>query len=180
MNKQANFAAIWGEQYPPLMLEEEMNLLLWAVTQDKNRIDVAVELGTYNGGTTVRIAKILKPEARMYTVDCFALNAADVRDACIARLAPEKNIMLLEMSTDEAAQEFTLPIDFLLVDACHDDGGILSDLANWLPKVKSGGVVAFDDYFNDDYPDIRRRVEEKTAGWKDIGQAGFLLIKRKP
>lgn len=39
-------------------------------------------------------------------------------------------------------------VHFLFIDADHEEGSVLAELAGWLPRVPEGGVVAFHDYGN--------------------------------
>lgn len=176
MSKIFDFAKIWEMKYPPLMTKEELEFILKVAEETKPNL--IVELGTYVGGTAVALAKTL-PESKIYAVDLFVLNEKEVKPSCLDNIKDYPQIKLFEMSTNKASQEIKEEIDFLIIDACHDDGGIIEDLKNWLPKVKAGGIVVFDDYFNDDYPAIRERVEEFTGSWKFIGQAGAVVIKQK-
>ena len=46
----------------------------------------------------------------------------------------------------EAAKEWELPIDLLLIDGDHEYKSVKEDIESWLPKVKNGGSVLFHDY----------------------------------
>lgn len=50
----------------------------------------------------------------------------------------------------------------LYVDGDHKKPGVMGDVANWVPKVMDGGVVAFHDYIHPDErgPSIQGRVYE--------------------
>lgn len=174
------FHELWNEKDPPLVTKPEMALLLESIKSQKDKIDVAVELGCYAGGTSIILASELKAGARYYAIDIFAINGDDIRESTIAKLAKYPNITLIEKTTKAAAYEFNKPIDWLFIDADHQDDSVLHDCQDWLPKVKSGGIVAFHDYFNTDFPSVARRVEETTLGWKLYQQADSLLIKIKP
>lgn len=51
-------------------------------------------------------------------------------------------------------------VGLLFIDADHSYNGVMGDLTAWMPHMAPGGVVAIHDYVNDDYPDIRRAVDE--------------------
>jgi|CXWL01.1.fsa_nt_gi predicted O-methyltransferase YrrM len=38
------------------------------------------------------------------------------------------------------------PIDVLYIDGDHSPEGVMRDLISWLPRVKNGGKIIFDDY----------------------------------
>lgn len=58
-------------------------------------------------------------------------------------------VELLRMLTSEAAK--VIPdgsLDFVYIDARHDYCGVMSDLIDYYPKVKPGGVLAGHDFYN--------------------------------
>lgn len=66
------------------------------------------------------------------------------------------------MTGDEAAAR--LPngcLDFVYIDARHDEESVRQDLELWLPKVRPGGIFAGHDYVDGDLPEGRFGV--KTA-----------------
>jgi len=169
-----------GSAFAPLMTKKEIALIQKTIIDNSKDIEIVVELGTYAGGTTIAMSEVIPEKAKIITIDIFAINGSSIREATIENLKKYKNVELWEMSTKQAAQLFDKAIDFLFVDADHQDDSILHDLTNWLPKVRRGGLVCFDDYDNDDFPNVSRRVEEQTSAWPIIGTADTIMIKRKP
>jgi hypothetical protein len=55
-------------------------------------------------------------------------------------------------------------LDFVLIDASHDYPSVHADILAWLPKVKSGGILAGDDlpWFG-----VKRAVDELLPGYKN-------------
>lgn len=66
---------------------------------------------------------------------------------------------ILKMSTERAAC-FVLDksLDLVFIDADHSEEGIRNDIENWLPKVRSGGILAGHDY---DWPTVQKVVCER-------------------
>jgi predicted O-methyltransferase YrrM len=60
-------------------------------------------------------------------------------------------------SVDAAANFADGSVDFILIDGDHTYEGVLADLRAWYPKVKSGGVIAGDDWR---WKSVRKAVEE--------------------
>lgn len=52
-------------------------------------------------------------------------------------------------SLEAAATYADNSLDLVLLDASHDYANVKADILAWFPKVKSGGVIAGDDYQND-------------------------------
>ena len=173
---------LWNDDDKPLMTPDEVFLLIQSIRKNHDDIKVAVELGCYAGRTSIILASELgiSPDVRYYAVDNFAINGSSIRKDTIERFKKYSIITFMEMTTNKAAAEFFSPIDWLLIDADHQDHSILEDCQHWLPKVRSGGIVAFHDYFNPDFPSVARRVEETSAGWPVFGQVDSLMIKIKP
>lgn len=71
-----------------------------------------------------------------------------------------KRAVVLRGFTTEMAK--TLPddiLDLLYHDAGHLQEEVKADLEAWFPKVRVGGVVAFHDYFMEEYG-VKKAVEE--------------------
>lgn len=124
---------------------------------------VAVELGAWKGRSTccmgVEIANSGKP-ITFYTVDLWdafgedahladpdvkARRLFEVFEANIAPVAAHVNVIRSDSAA--AAERFADgSVDFLYVDASHSYDGVLRDLVAWFPKVRTGGVIAGDDW----------------------------------
>ena len=165
-----------------LTVKEELDFMLKTIKKNRSKINVAVELGSYIGGTSVYIIDALKKTAKLYCVDSFVLNRKDVRPIFVNDVLPNfKTMVLLEKTTHNASQDFSKgQIDFLFIDADHQDHSIRQDCADWLPKVRSGGIVAFHDYGHSHFVHVKTRVNEATPNWKLLGVEGHLAIKIKP
>jgi hypothetical protein len=87
--------------------------------------------------------------------------------ARLARFGPRSSIW---RETGEAAAA-RIPhhsLDFVYLDARHDYESVLSDLADWLDKVRPGGIFAGHDYLDGRYPEgefgVKSAVDEFFAG----------------
>jgi predicted O-methyltransferase YrrM len=81
------------------------------------------------------------------------------------RLEPVKDYYKLHaMTSDEAAALYEDgSIDFIMIDGDHSYEGVKKDLENFLPKMRSGGLVTGDDAF---VPEIVQAVKD-VAGHLD-------------
>jgi hypothetical protein len=50
-------------------------------------------------------------------------------------------------------------LDFILIDASHEYEDVKSDILHWYPKLKSGGMIAGDDYHYN-WPGVIKAVNE--------------------
>ena len=80
-------------------------------------------------------------------------------DEFLANIDPVKDIINPVRTTSvlAASQYADNSLDFVLIDANHDYEPVKEDILAWLPKVKSGGVLAGDDY---PWPGVTQAVTE--------------------
>lgn len=149
-----------------------------------------VELGSYQGRSSVAIAAVLPADGVLHCVDHFQGSAEHLRvnlDVSNLLAAFQKNIedfevsdkiRVLAMTTTEAAEKFTPEsIDMLLVDAAHDYDSVKTDLVNWYPKLKPGGFLVCDDYAPA-WPGVMRAI--KAVGLEGKLVAPNLWFHKKP
>jgi hypothetical protein len=55
-------------------------------------------------------------------------------------------------------------LDFVYIDADHSYGGSRRDILAWALKVRSGGILAGHDYYNNPPFEVRRAVAETCGG----------------
>jgi predicted O-methyltransferase YrrM len=90
-------------------------------------------------------------EWRGYSAEEFHDRMQDVKDF----------YTLHQMTSDDAARLYTDgSIDFLMIDGDHSYEGVKKDLENYLPKMRSGGLIAGDDAF---VADIVRAVKDAAG-----------------
>lgn len=56
-------------------------------------------------------------------------------------------------------------LDWVFIDADHSYNGVLTDIKNWTPKVRKGGIVIGHDI---DRPGIRKAVNESFREWETM------------
>jgi predicted O-methyltransferase YrrM len=72
------------------------------------------------------------------------------------------------------------PFEVVFIDTLHDARSVSRDIAATLPLLAPRGLVAFHDYPDPGWPDVRRVVDEHAGrlGWTRIAQADFLGVFR--
>ena len=117
-----------------------------------------VEIGSFVGESTVLFAQSFK---KVIAIDPFLADYdpldptsylfefKNVYDTYLDRTSAYPNIQTLTMTSDAAAdilneQQF----DFVYIDGLHTYEGVKTDIINYLPKVKDGGVIGGHDYTN--------------------------------
>lgn len=66
-------------------------------------------------------------------------------------------------SVEAAATYADNSLNMVMLDASHDYENVKADILAWLPKVKSGGVLAGDDYQRD-FPGVMQAANEQFPG----------------
>jgi predicted O-methyltransferase YrrM len=142
---------------------------------EQYRPAVTVELGTWKGASAIAMARLAKSWGGViFCIDTWAGQVSGsrggtvpVRPAMLAEgatnlmaagVAPA--VRLIPSRTDAAAALWNLPIDFLYVDADHTKPSVRTDLDLWWPHLKTGGLVAGDDYDSPLYPGVREAWDE--------------------
>lgn len=87
---------------------------------------------------------------------------------------------LLNVKSVEGAPYFKdRSLDAAFIDGLHTKAGVVDDIAAWVPKVKAGGALIFNDYGSPDFPGVTEAVNQYAAssGQKvvDIGYNNAFL-----
>ena len=142
-----------------------MNLLL------ANPSDVCVEIGVYGGSSFFPMASVLafKKNGIAYAVDPW-VNAACVEGyeetsnhnkywgsvdlektmntfiKGMHKNGLDAHYCIMRMSSAQAYRYFEDgSIDYIHIDGNHSEQSAIFDVRHWLPKVKKGGIICFDD-----------------------------------
>lgn len=120
-------------------------------TKDK----VMIEIGSFIGESTVIFAQHFK---EVIAIDPFLcdydpndptskFNFDDVYKEYSRRVSPYTNIKTLRMTSDEALEVLKNDkYDFVYIDGLHTYDGVKTDIINYQPLVKPGGVIGGHDY----------------------------------
>ena len=151
---------------------------------DQYRPKVCVELGTWMGASAIPVARSIRRWGG--TLTCVDTWAGDVRpdgahrDAIpsppwmlvgyarnLQQSGVSGNVRLIPATTQDAAQWWTEPIDYLYIDAAHDYESVRADLRAWVPHVRPGGLILGDDYGSRLFPGVQAAWDEYalTHGW---------------
>jgi predicted O-methyltransferase YrrM len=110
-----------------------------------------VEIGRYQGGSTVIAAAALAPGGRLYSYDTHGRRTDDYTgsdmDAALSdtlrRYGRADNVVLLV--EDSATTEVPGPCDLILVDGDHTYRGVRADYEHWRPHLRAGGHLLLHD-----------------------------------
>jgi predicted O-methyltransferase YrrM len=149
-----------------------------------------VELGSFQGRSSVALAAVLPPGGVLYCVDHFRgseehhqarMELGDLQESFrrnVERFGMMDRIRVLALPTTGAADQFAAAsVDLLLLDAAHDFASVRADLAHWYPKLKPGGFLACDDY-HANWPGVLQAIED--CGLQGRLIAPSLWLHQKP
>jgi len=157
-----------------------------------------LEIGVHHGLSTIAIASLRAPGARLHAVDLFeSLQDLNIsRSGAGNRKTFEKNMRFFYHDTafvrtlTRASHDLT-PADLgQTLSFCHIDGGhsrqeTFNDLQLCHQALMPGGIVALDDYFNVEYPGVCEGAIEfmlKNQGALQPLGVGFnkVLLQKQP
>jgi predicted O-methyltransferase YrrM len=123
-----------------------------------NSNKIMIEIGSFVGESTVLFAQSFK---EVIAIDPF-LEGYDPKDPTsylfefknvyetyLDRTGEHQNIKTIVCTSNDALDQLKgLKFDFVYIDGLHTYDGVKTDITNYLPLVKEGGVIGGHDYFN--------------------------------
>lgn len=117
---------------------------------------IGAEVGTCYGFYAERLHKTI-PNLTLFAIDNWdnpeterrekRHNSPTVEEQCRTRLTPYGTIVLKFSSLEAARFMADGLLDFVYIDAGHDYDNVKADIEAWTPKVRKGGIVSGDDYY---------------------------------
>ncbi|XP_063820816.1 catechol O-methyltransferase-like [Pseudophryne corroboree] len=147
---------------------DQKGLILDGIVKDTNP-SVLLELGTYCGYSAVRIARLLKPEARFFTVE-FNPEYAAVAKQMIEFAGLKDKVQILEGSTQDIIPQLKKKyevdaLDFVFVDHWKDKYTPDTKLLEKCNLLRKGSVILADNIICPGVPDFLEYV--RTCGRYD-------------
>jgi hypothetical protein len=155
--------------------------------------ELVVEIGAFQGTTTVFMAKVLRAlghRVPVLSIDPFeratpdAVNPRGVQSAYLehVRAAGLEDLCLpLLAFSEHAAAVVPNRVGVLIVDGSHHYPAVKSDLNLFCPKVLPEGLVFVDDYTSA-YPGVMAAVDEyftPDAPFEVLHQSYFVIAQRR-
>ena len=138
---------------------------------------IGAEIGVERGLFSEEICK-RNPGVELHCVDAWAkypgyrkhLPQSDVDELyqdAKKRLEPYGCKLIREFSVDAAKQFQPKSLDFVYIDGNHRYECVVSDIATWIPKIRSGGIIAGHDYmrFINKNKQYYSHVIDAVCGW---------------
>jgi predicted O-methyltransferase YrrM len=140
----------------------ELNCILMGMREVETK--AALEIGTFDGNTTLNIAANLPEDGQVVTIDLpldkqtdYALHIEgqdlrNVTDRATVGLQFKSHPLekrIKQVFGDSAMLDWSKlggPFDFAFIDGCHDYNYVKSDTENALRVVRPGGLIMWHDY----------------------------------
>lgn len=114
------------------------------------------EIGTCYGFFAARLHETI-PGLTLFAVDNWdnpeterrekRHNSPTVEEQCRERLSVYGTIIVKKSSVEASKFINDGQLDFVYIDAGHDYENVKADIEAWTPKVRKGGIVSGDDYY---------------------------------
>lgn len=137
-----------------------------------------VEIGSWQGRSTGYLAESIRASGngRLFAIDHFKGNAgkedqymiekedlSDLKNTFISNMKRAnlwEFINLLNMDCEKAVKRIKEnSIRFIFIDGNHSQEGVEKDIRLFLPKMKQGGIIVFDD-FSKNFPGLIIAIEK--------------------
>lgn len=186
------FEEVW-EKVKPItgyLFEEEARVLFNLAIQLPEH-STMIELGCYCGRSSVIFAEVARAKgSKLICVDVFKSNfdATPLKGSVALKqftdniLVPYYDYVELIKAKTTAASSHVVDssVDFIFIDADHSYKGVKADCAHWLPKLKSGGIVAFHDFHGGNFPGVSQAALEFVGLWHNVCNDFSVAGYKKP
>jgi predicted O-methyltransferase YrrM len=177
-------------------LSDDQALRLWTRALDVPRGGRIVEIGSFQGRSTIVLASAAHPDVEVIAIDPHAGNdrgpqeidgyAAeaeqdhDVFHANLTRAGVDSRVRHVRASSHDALRDIEGAIDLLFVDGAHRYGPALADLREWGDRVVPGGSMLVHDSFSSIGVTLALlRAQLATRGWRYVGRSRSLAEYRR-
>lgn len=168
---------------------------------------VAVECGVAYGKSLAYLASVLDPGVDILAVDIWATfqgrtsldrghwealrhthhspqdaaryNVGEALDAAPNRPHRWSRIEWVQQRSEDVPKYLDFDVDFVFLDDHHEEESVYREIMAWLPRVRSGGVIAGHDV-NDHYPGVQRAVDRAMSTWGNATNAKQTVEYRPP
>ena len=147
-----------GKTLFPIIISNFNRIDLARLTKELN-FKVGVEIGVAMGHYSEQLC-IANPEMQLYSVDPWTpyrayrdytrkIKIDGLYESAKARLAKYPNCKMVQKFSMDALKDFEdESVDFVYIDGNHRFEFVTNDIAEWMKKLKIGGIMSGHDYTN--------------------------------
>jgi predicted O-methyltransferase YrrM len=113
-----------------------------------------VEIGVFNGVTTLELRKAMAPDGKLWAVDPFyagrlGFSVDEVISRSVVNRSSNGTVEFIKKTGTAAAEQLAResidPIDFIFIDGDHSWAGIEGDWNGWSKLLASNGIASLHD-----------------------------------
>lgn len=157
-----------------------------------------LQVGTYTGDASdwLLTSILLDPSSTLTDVDTWqgsdereheAMDFDAIYGIYLNRMDKYENVMSIKGDSSYVLPNLKEKYDFIYIDGDHTEKAVYRDATNAWPLLKSGGILAFDDYLwgQDVHPSLRpmlaidRFLEEKQGEYVLLSKDYQVWIQKK-
>ena len=142
-----------------------------------------VEIGVWEGKSISYLYDRLEDLGKRVTltgVDTFEgdpeAGVGNTLDAYRSNIGQREIREAQSLSVDAATTFEDSSLDSIFIDGAHDYKSVLDDVRSWLPKLKTGGVLAGHDI---DSLEVQKALDEADIPWARLGRC-WVMTEAKP
>jgi hypothetical protein len=155
---------------------------------------IFVEVGSWKGKSSAYMATEIinsNKDIQFFCVDTWkgsieheGMELGNLYETFLNNMKPlESYYFPLKITSIEASKKFKdNSLDFVFLDASHEYEDVKTDILAWLPKLKSGGVLAGHDYYKesetDCFPGVSKATDELLNNFEIVDDC-FVFYKDK-
>lgn len=159
--------------------------LLYDLAQRAARGGVIVEIGSYQGKSTIWLARGSQAgnRLRVYAIDPHQNRPENFYKfrSFIARAGVESLVTPIRKISEQAVREFQEPVSLIFIDGAHEYDQVKKDFELWFPKVMENGFMAFHDTIENQWGSTRvvRKYIYRSRSFREIGLVDSITYARK-
>jgi predicted O-methyltransferase YrrM len=121
-----------------------------------------VEVGCHKGRSSLYLAIEVLNSKKNIKLDFIDIWDGNLFEIFSKNMEPVKEkYTAYKLASKEASELYSnKSLDFVFIDANHNYEFVYEDIKIWLPKIKSGGILAGHDYNHPVWPGVKKAVDE--------------------
>jgi hypothetical protein len=157
-----NFKNVVDKEVEGWFYPKDIIIIYGILNELQKPIGDICEIGVAYGKSAIMISQF-KNDNNFYLYDIFTEEARVIAERNITKFGDGNNLIwrlqdTTELTTDDI--EFENNLRFLHIDGCHEHSAVLSDLMLFSNKMKDDGVIAIDDFQDQEFPGVNSAAFE--------------------
>lgn len=153
---------------------------------------VIVEIGSWKGKSTIFIGKgaLAGKRIKVYAIDPHTGSPENIKvlgkvwtyddfKKNIENAGLNDIVIPIVKTSEEAAKNFTDPVEFIFIDGVHEYEMVKQDFELWFPKLIDGGIIAIHDTVAPGPKKVVKKYIYKSKYFKNVGFVDTIAFAQK-